>query len=74
MSNGLKMNLPIKTSLPFFAYGIFKPGQLCFSRISALVERIIKCNVKGTLKERDGIPLLALGSENVSIQGYLIYL
>lgn len=67
------MNLPDDTSLPFFAYGIFKPGQLCFSRIRDIVEQTVECTVDGCLKERDGIPLLVLGSNYFSIKGYLIY-
>jgi hypothetical protein len=52
------MNLPPNTSLPFFAYGLFKPGQLCFIRIHDLVNNIRETEVGGTLKERDAIPLL----------------
>jgi len=67
------MNPPIDTSLPFFAYGIFKPGQLCFSRIRDIVEKTVECTVGGYLKERDGIPLLICGDNYSSIKGYLIY-
>lgn len=67
------MNLPHDTSLPFFAYGIFKPGQLCFSRINDLVEKTIEGTVGGVLKERDGIPLLIIGSNYSRIKGYLIH-
>ena len=67
------MNPPHDTSLPFFAYGIFKPGQLCFSRISDLVEKTVENTVGGYLKERDGIPLLILGNNYSRIKGYLIY-
>ena len=69
-----KINLPNDTSLPFFAYGIFKPGQLSFSRIRDVVERTVECTVGGALKERDGIPLLVLGKDfSTNIKGYLIY-
>jgi len=67
------MNRPSDTSLPFFAYGLFKPGQLCFSRIRDIVEKTVECKVNGYLKERDGIPLLVLGDNCPSIKGYLIY-
>lgn len=66
------MNPPEQLNLPFFAYGIFKPGQLCFSRIKNLVERTIEGTVKGTLKERDGIPLL-VNSNSSQVKGCLIY-
>ena len=67
------MNLPEKTYLPFFAYGLFKPGELCFFRIRDLVDkkRVNEAEVDGILKERDGIPLLVKG--NLKIKGYLIY-
>lgn len=67
------MKLPDKTELPFFAYGLFKPGQLCFSRIKDLVDNTCAAEVPGILKERDGIPLLVLRSNYPSIKGYLIY-
>jgi hypothetical protein len=66
------MRLP-DTNLPFFAYGLFKPGELCFFRIRDLVDkkRSREAGVNGALKERDGIPLLVEG--NFKIEGYLIY-
>lgn len=66
------MNRPVDVLLPFFAYGLFKPGQLCYSRISDLVENSTECAVQGLLKERDGIPLLVKGNSNSNIKGYLI--
>lgn len=67
------MNRPDNVTLPFSAYGIFKPGQLCYSRISDLVEKSTKCTVSGILMERDGIPLLILESGHPNIKGYLIH-
>ena len=64
------MELP-NTNLPFFAYGLFKPGELCFFRIRDFVKSYDKAEVNGRLKERDGIPLLDEG--NSEIEGYLIY-
>jgi hypothetical protein len=65
------MNHPDNIYLPFFAYGIFKPGQLCYFRIRDFVEDCTECTVPGILKERDGIPLLVLGN-SYNIKGYLI--
>lgn len=65
------MNLPRNTRLPFFAYGLFKPGQLCFFRIKDLVKITLNGKVAGYLKERDGIPLLALSGHS-EIKGVLI--
>jgi hypothetical protein len=69
----LRMNHPDDISLAFFAYGIFKPGQLCYSRIADLVENCTECTVSGILKERDGIPLLVSGNGSSNVKGYLIH-
>jgi len=66
------MNLPDNIHLPFFAYGIFKPGQLCFPRIQEFVSEYKDGYVKGYLKERDGIPLL-IREGSSKIKGYLIH-
>jgi hypothetical protein len=66
------MNRPHNICLPLFAYGIFKPGQLCYCRIVDFVESSTECITPGILKERDGIPLLILGSSHSNIKGYLI--
>lgn len=66
------MKLPDEIKLPFFAYGIFKPGQLCFHRINELVDKYCFCNINGILKERDGIPLL-IKSKHSIVKGTLIY-
>ena len=66
------VNLPKKTSLPFFAYGLFKPRQLCYSRIKELVRETKEGTVGGRLKERDGMPLL-VSNPNDTVRGHLIY-
>ncbi|HUT54551.1 MAG TPA: transposase [bacterium] len=68
-----KMKLPPNTSLPFFAYGIFKPGQLCFFRIKDFVKEFHAGTVNGSLKERDGIPLLITDESGEGIKGHLIH-
>ncbi|HSH80018.1 MAG TPA: hypothetical protein VLA19_15950 [Herpetosiphonaceae bacterium] len=53
------MELPEDIKLPFFAYGLFKPGELAYRRIEALVaEPPIRSFVRGSLWIRDGLPLL----------------
>jgi len=66
------MKLPSKIDLPFFAYGIFKPGQLSFFRIKELTKETIEGTVYGILKERDGIPLLVEHNSH-KVKGCLIY-
>jgi hypothetical protein len=53
------MNLPGNTSLPFFSYGLFRPGQIGFRKIRPHVAQCADdCSVPGRVKERDGLPLL----------------
>ena len=67
------MECPENTNLPLFAYGIFKPGQLCYSRIKPFVEKYEKCEISGSLLERDGIPLI-VENDHGEVVGYLITL
>jgi hypothetical protein len=53
------MDIPKRHDLPFFAYGIFKPGQLAYQRIGEFVCRSEEnCQVHGELRIRDGLPIL----------------
>lgn len=53
------MKNPSDLSLPFFAYGLFKPGQLSFFQVQEYVQQISDyIEVKGDLLIRDGIPIL----------------
>jgi len=52
------MELPPRTDLPFFAYGVFKPGQLGYHRIADLVVRADPATIAGTLRIRDGLPIV----------------
>lgn len=52
------MNFP-RADLPFFAYGLFKPGQLGFLRLRELVVHSeLDCALRGALLERDGLPIV----------------
>ena len=61
------MNPPDNIDLPFFAYGIFKRGQLGFYRIESCLENsVIDCTIKGNLLVRDGLPIIdELGASTV---------
>lgn len=53
------MQPPTRIDLPFFAYGIFRPGQLGFHRLRDLVADVRSdCRISGTLRIRDGLPIL----------------
>lgn len=62
MTNNQRIPLdpPADTSLPFFAYGIFKPKQLAYSKIKNHVdeEKLINAEVNYGMKIRDGVPIL----------------
>lgn len=67
------MNLPENTSLPFFAYGIFKKGQISYFTIRDHVENIkVGTKTKGLLLIRDGIPLIDLSINSSYVTGDLI--
>jgi hypothetical protein len=54
------MNLPANTNLPFFAYGIFKQGQISYPIIEPFVGQNTPHYIHGKLWVRDGIPLAQL--------------
>ena len=58
--NNNRLNLPDDTSLPFFDYGIFKPGQLAYPKIKNLVNKqdIKSVEIDYLMRIRDGIPIL----------------
>lgn len=67
------MKLPNNLSLPFFAYGIFKPGQLGFIRVKDLVLNVeVDAFVDGALLERDGLPIIDR-QERDSVRGAVLY-
>lgn len=60
------MTPPKHIDLPFFSYGLFRPGQIGYRRLSSFVaEHDPEWCVKGSLLDRDGLPLLAKGHEDV---------
>ena len=57
--------LPERTDLPYFAYGLFKPGELAYGQIESLLDGgPVEARVPGALYVRDGLPLLKLGVRN----------
>lgn len=51
------MKLPDNLSQHFFAYGIFKPGELAFLQIKSSVNNCEPCSISGKLFIRDGLPI-----------------
>jgi hypothetical protein len=52
------MELPADVSLPFIAYGIFKPGELAFLRLKPFVDKVSPFTIRKQLMVRDGVPIL----------------
>ena len=52
------LNPPDNTELEFFAYGIFKPGQLAYSKIRNHVKEKNSIEINYQMKLRDGVPIL----------------
>ncbi len=69
------LKLPIKKDLPFFAYGIFKPGQIAYSRIKHCVKTSYEYEIDYKMRMRDGVPLIVPSKSNGynKTKGYLIY-
>jgi hypothetical protein len=71
-TEGSGMLPPGDLTLPFFAYGVFKPGELAFLQIKDLVHRHSAMNFPGKLRVRDGLPIASLDSGG-EIEGELIF-
>lgn len=53
------MERPCNIDLPFFAYGLFRPGQLAFFQLRDFVKEVTDpSKIAGCLRLRDGLPLL----------------
>ena len=66
------MDLPDDVSLPFFAYGLFRPGQIAYFQIADYVCEIINgSKAKGELRIRDGLPIMDVDG-NGTVEGAII--
>jgi hypothetical protein len=66
------LSLPPDPTLPFFSYGLFKPGELPYRQIAQFVaSRPRRGAIKGSLLLRDGLPLLKPG-DGGSVRGYVL--
>lgn len=62
---------PPHLALPFFAYGVFRPGELAFLQIKEFVSHCSPTSINGSLRIRDGLPIASL-EESGDIRGDLI--
>jgi hypothetical protein len=67
------MDIPENPLLPFFAYGVFKPGELAFLQIKDLVEECSPAAIRGSLLIRDGLPIVSLEKRDSEVCGSLIH-
>lgn len=66
------MERPPNIDRPFFAYGLFRPGQLAFFQLRELVSNITEpSRVAGSLLLRDGLPIIDPAGHGF-IQGALL--
>lgn len=63
---------PPDPALPFFAYGIFAPGQIAFFQIKSYVRETTACSIPGVLRIRDGLPILCAPVRSEGVDGYRI--
>lgn len=53
------MQQPPNIDRPFFAYGLFRPGQLAFFQLRELVSMVTDpTHARGSLRLRDGLPII----------------
>lgn len=67
------MEQPKDVKLPFFAYGVFKPGQLAFFQIKEFVIKAECARIKGTILLRDGLPILDISQREIAAEGSIIW-
>jgi hypothetical protein len=63
---------PANIDRPFFAYGLFRPGQLAFFQLREFVSTVIDpARVSGTLLLRDGLPIIDPSPKGI-VKGALV--
>lgn len=60
------------TSLPFFAYGIFKYNEIAYHRIEPYVDDYYEASVHYSLYLRDGIPFISEENNEFETLGYVL--
>lgn len=68
----MKQSINMNTELPFFSYGIFRPGEIPFIGIINFIDKIEKLTIKGHIRIRDGVHLFSEKPED-DVNGFLIY-
>ena len=72
--NFKKLRKPYDISLPFFAYGVLKPGEIAYSRIKDLIYEKNEACVNYSMRHRDGVPVLfSKENDHEETCGYLFH-
>lgn len=68
------MGQPDNIKLPFFAYGIFKHGDIAFLRLKPYIQKIKKgISFNAKLHVKDGVPLININDSSAKTYGDIIY-
>jgi hypothetical protein len=68
------MEHPANVDRPFFAYGLFRPGQLAFFQLRELVSKVIEpAQVAGSLLLRDGLPIIDPAGHGYTTGALLVF-
>lgn len=67
------LEMPPDIGKPFFAYGIFKQGQLAFSKIEDDVSDVVSDEIPFKMLLRDGIPMIGKRQSRNKTKGHKIY-
>lgn len=71
-TNTIGLNLPEDTSLPYFAYGLFRPDGPAYRQIQKLIKsNPVEATAPGSLWARDGLPLLRIDTSGC-VRGYVM--
>jgi hypothetical protein len=62
--------VPDDLSAPFFAYGLFMPGEIAFFQIADHVKSVSKAHIGGLVRARDGVPVLDIGAPRSEARGW----
>ena len=69
INNGLQQLIDI--NLPFFAYGILKPGEIAYSNIKKYIVDKDPIMISYPMKYRDGLPILVPDENDGTVNGFI---
>ena len=61
----------IDTNLPFFTYGILKPGEIAYSNIKKFIDDKNPDKISYSIIYRDGLPILLPNKNEGIVNGYI---